>query len=138
MIYTTPDLRMLLERVLYEVDALSERDLARLFEILLTSWLPTFLQDPEEDYPSDEPTPEAVAEDAEMLSAVQAFVDILSDEEKWILVSKSQGIADGEIAVRLGRSRPWVARQKQSVLQRLRTELMSGFEEDQHLRAMEQ
>ena len=137
MVYTTADLRLLLERVLREVGVVSERDLARILEVLLTSWLPTFLQDTERDYPTHGPTPEAVAEEAEMNSAVRTFVDGLSDEERWIVLSKSQGIADGEIASRLGRSRPWVAQQKQGVLQRLGTELMSRLEEDRRLPVME-
>ena len=138
MIYTTPDLRLLLERVLGEVGAVSERDLARVFEILLTSWLPTFLQDPEGEYPSEEPTPEAVAEDAQMRAAVGTFVRNLSEPEQWILLGKSQGIADGHIAVRLRRSRPWVAQRKQGVLDRLATELMSQFDADRHVPAMEE
>ena len=51
MIYTTPDLQLLLERVLQEVGAVSEQDLARILEVLLTSWLRTFLQDPEGTIP---------------------------------------------------------------------------------------
>ena len=138
MVYTTADLRLLLERVLEQVSVVSERDLARILEVLLTSWFPTFLQDPEGEYPSDEPTPEAIAEDAETSSAVRAFVVGLSEEERWIVLSKSQGIADGEIALRLERSRPWVAQQKQSVLRRMETELMSRLEEDRYLSTMEQ
>ena len=138
MIYTTPDLRLLLERVLDEFGAVSERDLARVFEILLTSWLPTFLQDPEGEYPSEEPAPEAAAEDAQMRAAVETFARDLSEPEQWILLGKSQGIADGDIAARLGRSRPWVAQRKQSVLERLATELMSQFEGDRHVPAMEE
>ena len=136
MIYTTSDLRLLLERVVREVGVVSERDMARILEALLTSWLPTFLQDPERDYPSDEPTPEAIAEDAEMRAAIRDFADGLSDVERWILLSKSQSIADAKIAVRLGRSRPWVAEQKRNVLERLGTELMSLFHDDRRLPAV--
>ncbi len=135
MIYTTPDLQMLLERVLDEVGTVSERDLGRLFEILLTSWLPTFLQQPEEDYPSEEPIPEAVLEDAEMRSAIENFVNGLSDAERWILVCKSQNIADAEVSSRLGRSRPWVAQRKHSVIERLGL-LMVQFDADHHVPAM--
>ena len=135
MIYTTPDLRVLLERVLDEVGAVSERDLARVFEVLLTSWLPTFLQQPEGDYPSDEPIPETVVDDAEMRSVVEDFAEGLSDAEKWIILCKSQRIADAEIAARLGRSRPWVAQKKHSVLDRLGS-VMAQFEEDRHVPAM--
>ena len=137
MVYTTLDLRMLLERVLDEVGAVSERDLARIFEVLLTSHLRTFLQGPEGDYPSDEPSPDAVVEDAEMRSAVQTFVDDLSQPERWILLGKSQSISDGEIAARLGRSRPWVAQQKHRVLERLGRDLLSQFDDDRHFPAME-
>ena len=137
MIYTTADLRLLLERVVEQVGVVSERDLARILEILLTSWLPTFLQDPERDYPFDQPSPETVAEATGTISALRTFADGLSNEERWIVLSKSQGIADREIASRLGRSRPWVAERKQRVLQRLGTELMSQLDEEHHLPAME-
>lgn len=137
MIYTTSDLRLLLERVLSEVDAVSERDLARIFEVLLTSWLPTFLQVPEGDYPSDEPTPESAVEDVQMRVAVEAFARGLSEPERWILLGKSQGIADGDIGARLGRSRPWVAQRKQGLLKQLATELMSQLDTDRHVPAME-
>ena len=137
MVYTTPDLQMLLERVLEEVGAVSEGNLARILEVLLTSHLRTFLQDPEGDHPSDEPSPDAVVEDAEMRSAAQTFVDDLSEAERWILVGKSQSISDGEIAARLGRSRPWVAEQKHRVLERLGRDLLSQFDDDRHYPAME-
>ncbi|MXZ68840.1 MAG: hypothetical protein F4Z17_07675 [Acidimicrobiia bacterium] len=137
MIYTTADLRLLLERVVSEAGAVSERDLARVFENLLTSCLPTFLQDPEGDYPSEEPTPEEAAEDAQMRAAVETFARDLSEPERWILLGKSQGIADGDIAARLGRSRPWVAQRKHGILERLATELMSQFDADRHVPAME-
>ncbi|MDE2822130.1 MAG: hypothetical protein OXK79_01320 [Chloroflexota bacterium] len=137
MIYTTPDLRLLLERVVSEAGAVSERDLGRVFENLLTSWLPTFLQVPEGDHPSEEPTPEAAAEDAQMRAAVETFAQDLSEPERWIILGKSQGIADKDIGARLGRSRPWVAQKKHDVLERLATELMSQFDTDRHVAAME-
>lgn len=137
MVYTTPDLRMLLERVLEEVGAVNERDLARILEVLLTSHVRTLLQDPEGDYPSDDPSPDVVVEDTEMRSAVQTFVDDLSQAERWILLGKSQSIADREIAARLGRSRPWIAQQKHRVLDRLGRDLLSQFEADRHFPTME-
>ena len=137
MVYTTADLRLLVERIVDQVDVVSERDLSRILEDLLTSWLPTFLQYPERDYPSDEPSPEAAVEEMGINRALRAFVYDLSAEERWIVLSKSQGIADGEIAIRLSRSRPWVARQKQNVLRRLETELVSELESARHSLVME-
>jgi DNA-directed RNA polymerase specialized sigma24 family protein len=78
------------------------------------------------------------AEDAQMRAAVETFARDLSKPRQWILLGKSQGIAYGDIAARLGRSRPWVAQRKQGVLDRLATELMSQFEADHHVPAMEE
>ena len=72
-----------------------------------------------------------------MRSAVQTFVDELNEAERWILLGKSQSITDSEIAARLGRSRPWVAQQKHRILERLGRDLMSQFDNDRHLPAME-
>ena len=138
MVYRTSDLRTLL-RVVGEVGAISEGDLARILELLLTSWLPTSLEDTEQllERDSEIRGPVESLEISEMRSVIETFAASLSEAEQQILLSKSQGVPDAEIAGSLGRSRPWVAQQKQVVLDRVGDELMRGLEGEQQMDAME-
>ncbi len=139
MVYRTSDLRTLLEVVLEEVGAVSERDLAKILELLLTSWLPTFLEDGEQLSGRDAEAegPVELLERTEMGSMVETFAESLSGAEQQILLSKSQGVPDAEIAGSLGRSRPWVAQRKQLVLDRVGDEVMRELEGPQQTEAME-
>ena len=139
MVYRTNDLQTLLGLVLEDVGAISERDLARILELLLTSWLPTFLQDDEQllDRDSELEGPVELLESSEMRSVIETFAASLSEAEQQILLSKSQGVPDAEIAGSLGRSRTWVAQRKQLVLDRVGNELMRELEGRQQTEAME-
>ena len=139
MVYRTSDLQALLGLVLEDVGAVSERDLARILELLLTSWLPTFLQDDEQllDRDSELGGPVELLESSEMRSVIETFAASLSEAEQQILLSKSQGVPDAEIAGSLGRSRPWVAQRKQLVLDRVGNELMRELGDLQQTEAME-
>ena len=121
MVYRTSDLQTLLGLVLEDVGAISERDLARILELLLTSWFPTFLQDDEQllDRDSELDGPVELLERSEMRSVIETFAASLSEAEQQILLSKSQGVPDADIAGSLSRSRPWVAQRKQLVLDRV-------------------
>ena len=68
---------------------------------------------------------------------VETFTASLSEAAQQILLSKSQGVPDVEIAGSLGRSRPWVAQRKQLVLDRVGNELMRELEGRQQTEAME-
>ncbi len=139
MVYRTSDLRTLLDLVLEEVGAISESDLAKILELLLTSWLPTFLEDDEQllDRDSELEGPVELLEKSEMSSVIETFAESLSEAEQQILLSKSQGVPDAEIAGSLGRSRPWVAQRKQRVLDRVGNELMRELEGREQTEAME-
>ena len=139
MVYRTSDLQALLGLVLEEVGAISESDLAKILELLLTSWLPTFLEDDEQLLERDTELegPVELLEKSEMRSVIETFTASLSEAEQQILLSKSQGVPDAEIAGRLGRSRPWVAQRKQLVLDRVGNELMREMEGRQQTEAME-
>ena len=139
MVYRTNDLRTLLRLVLEDVGAVSEGDLAKILELLLTSWLPTFLQDDEQllDRDSKLEGPVELLESSEMRSVIETFAASLSEAEQQILLSKSQGVPDAEIAGSLGRSRPWVAQRKQLVLDRVGSELMRELEGRQQTETME-
>ena len=139
MVYRTSDLQTLLRLVLEDVGSISERDLARILELLLTSWLPTFLQDDEQllDRDSELEGPVELLESSEMRSVIETFAASLSEAEQQILLSKSQGVPDAEIAGSLGRSRPWVAQRKQLVLDRVGNELMRELGDLQQTETME-
>ena len=139
MVYRTSDLRTLLELVLEDVGAISESDFAKILELLLTSWLPTFLEDDEQllDRDSELEGPVEMLEKSEMSSVIETFAESLSEAEQQILLSKSQGVPDAEIAGSLGRSRPWVAQRKQRVLDRVGNELMRELEGREQTEAME-
>lgn len=133
MVYTTLALRELLELVLGELGGLSERDLARIFENLLTAWLPSSLGDGEGTEPSAAEAPGPADESlaaSELGDTIRMFTTSLDNVDATILLGKMQGASDAALAQRLGRSRPWVADRKKALLDRLTDDLMSEVEEN--------
>ena len=134
MVYTSPALRELLGLVVGELGGLSERDLARIFENLLTAWLPSSLGDGEGAEPSAAEVPGAADESlaaSELGDRIRMFTASLNNVDATVLLGKAQGVSDAALARRLGRSRPWVADRKKALLDRLTDDLMSDVEEDQ-------
>ena len=133
MVYTSSALRELLELVVGELGGLSEGDLARIFEDLLTAWLPSSLGDGEGTEPLAAEAP-GTADDrlavSELGDTIRMFTSSLDNADATVLLGKTQGISDAALAQRLGRSRPWVADRKQALLDRLTNDLMSDVEED--------
>ena len=105
----------------------------------MTSWLPTFLQDDEQllDRESELEGPVELLDSSKMRSVIETFAASLSEAEQQILLSKSQGVSDADIAGSLNRSRPWVAQRKQLVLDRVGNELMRELVGRQQTEAME-
>ena len=133
MVYTTPALKELLELVVGEVRGVSERDLARIFENLLTAWLPSSLGDGEGDEPSAAEAPDTADESlavSELGDRIRMLTSSLDNADATILLGKAQGISDTALARRLDRSRPWVADRKKALLDQLADGLMSDVEED--------
>lgn len=133
MVYTSPALRELLELVVSELGGFSERDLARIFEDLLTAWLPSSLGDSEGAEPSAAEAPGAADESlaaSELGDRIRMLTSSLDNVDATVLLGKVQGISDAALAQRLGRSRPWVADRKKALLNRLTDDLMSGVDED--------
>ncbi len=134
MVYTTPALRELLGLVVGELGGLSERDLARIFENLLTAWLPSSLGDGEGAEPSAAEAPgtaDMSLAASELGDTIRMFTASLDNVDATVLLGKAQGFSDDALARRLGRSRPWVADRKKALLDRLTDDLMSDVEEDQ-------
>jgi hypothetical protein len=127
-VYSAEDLSRILALVLDDLDGLLISDLRRIFEISLTAWLPTILRDSEEDQIS-ELSPELEAERANMTSLIEGFLGQLDETQQRVLLGKSQGISDGDLAKRIGRSRPWVADRKIEVLEMLEEHLVAQVPE---------
>jgi hypothetical protein len=136
MVYTTPCLSELLNSVVRALGGCTERDLAKIFEILLTSWLPTFLDQPEDYQISAPDRADGSLEMLDMTTSVRSFVGSTDEIDRTLLLCKSQGISDGEIGARLNRSRPWVASRKVVILGRVGDELMADLPADHHSSAM--
>ena len=133
MVYTSPALRELLELIVGELGGLSEGDLARIFENLLTAWLPSSLGDGEGTEPSAAEAP-GTADDSlaisELRDTIRMFTSSLDNADATVLLGKARGISDAALTRRLGRSRPWVADRKRALLDRLTNDLLSDVEED--------
>lgn len=106
-------------------------DIRRVLEVTLTAWVPTVLRDHEEDYTSDA-TPELELERAHMHTLISNLVADLGPVHRVVLLGKSQGIADGDLAQRVGSSRPTVAKRKAEVLSRVQTELIEELPDVLH------
>lgn len=135
MVYTSSALRELLELVVGELGGLSERDLARIFENLLTAWLPSSLGDGEGAEPSAAEAPGTADESlaaSELGDRIRMLTSSLDNVDATVLLGKAQGFSDDALARRLGRSRPWVADRKKALLNRLTNDLMSDVDEDLH------
>ena len=129
MVYAPGALRELLALVVNLTGGISERDLARTFEILLTAWLPTSLVVDDDREFADVERAEAGVERMEMEAAVRDFVLALGPVDTTVLVGKAQGLSDEAVAQRLGHSRPWVATRKEALLNRLDVELRPALDE---------
>ncbi len=122
MVYSPGALRELLHAVIEVTGGVFDRDLGRIFRILIAAWLPPSLVSDEGDDSADS-TPSATdaaegIEHHEMETAVQDLVGSMTTEDLTVFVCKSQGLSDSAVAERLGRSRPWVADRKKAILGR--------------------
>ena len=132
MVYTSRHLQELVGRVVEKTGGVTQSDLAKILEILLTAWVPTFLGGFEE---SDMPLTETFEDSAEVIN-VREFVTNLAtsmdDADCLVLLCKSQGVADSAIAKRLSRSRPWVADKKSRLLSTIGTAVMADIPVPRH------
>jgi hypothetical protein len=98
-------------------------DIRRILEFALTAWLPTVLRDHEEDS-SSFAAPGDESERALMNDLIDSLAAALDPVHRVVLLEKSQGTSDDDIARRVGRSRPWIADRKSEVLARVQVELI--------------
>ncbi len=135
MIYSAQALEEVLTLVLDEVQAVSESDLRRIFGCLLTPWTPTTLVPVEESHISSDDGADGYAMDVAMNHSLLMFAESLSQQERTVLVLKSQGIPDTQVAEVLGMSRPTAAKIKDRVLTRV-SDALTEIEPNRHDLAM--
>ena len=112
MIYSPDNLLKALNLIFGCIGAVSESDLRRIFETLLTPWTRTILNLGEENYVSaNDPTTQAQERNA-VFDQARKFADMLSNEEKIVIVHKSNDISDDSVAAIIKKSRPTVAKIK--------------------------
>lgn len=130
-VYNRTNLTELISRLCEHFDEILLSDVRKIFEQLLTAWVPTFLHQ-DNEAPSSLSGPEFDFERNQMKKRVQAFVNTLDDSTKFILIGKSQGVSDEKLANQLDRSRPWIAAQKSKVLGRIQTDVIKHIPEALH------
>lgn len=130
-VYNAADLEDLVTRLVDAFGAVLLGDIRKILEIALTAWLPAVLRDDEEDHVSGS-SPELELERTLMTQLIDTLARALDPTLRLVLIGKSQGIADGDLAIRVGRSRPWLADRKVEVLGRVQQELIAELPEELH------
>jgi len=130
MIYSPSNLLAALDQIFGSAGAVSEHDLREIFENLLTPWLRTILESEYEDYVS-ESDPTAQTQGRKIIfQEAKSFIRTLKDEEKIVLIHKSNKVSDDSIAEIIGVSRPTVAKIKESVLEKVKSQFLGEVDID--------
>jgi hypothetical protein len=122
-VYTATQLSELVGRLVGAFGAVLLSDIRRILEVALTAWLPTLLRGSEEDFNS-RPSPDTELERTLMNDLITSLAPTLDPVQRIVLLGKSQGMSDVELAQSVGRSRPWIADRKAEVLKRVQEELI--------------
>lgn len=130
-VYSGENLRLLLKELLDEFGGILISDLRRVLEIALTAWLPTVLRESEDHYHARS-TPGTELSRTTMPTLIDNVIAQLDDAHRVVLLGKSQDISDGELARRMGRSRPWIADRKTEVLAIVERQLVAELPEELH------
>jgi hypothetical protein len=133
-VYPAEGLKELIGRLIREFDGIALGDMRRILELTLTAWLPTVLRDGEEDYVADS-TPELELQRSQLSMLISSLVQELDPIHRTVLLGKSQGASDGELAARVGRSRPWLADRKAEVLNLVESRLINQLPLELHTEA---
>jgi hypothetical protein len=115
--------------------ALTEQEIRRILERLLTPWTPASLVPIEDNY-ALEAEPMNTTAIADIDEAASQWVNELSDEECWVYYYRSLDIPDAVTAERIGKSRPTVVNIKQRVLASAGSKLLSEMAPQHHLDAV--
>jgi DNA-binding Xre family transcriptional regulator len=123
-VYTAAHLEEAVRTLAGSLGPLFLGDIRRILELVLTAWVPTLLRDHEEDYASATTSTELELERAEMRTTIASLAADLDPVHRVVLLGKSQDISDGDLAQRVGISRPTLAKRKTEALARVQAELI--------------
>ncbi len=123
-VYTAAHLEEVVRTLAASLGPLFLADIRRILELTLTAWVPTLLRDHEDDYASTSTPPELELERAQMQTTIATLVSDLDPVHRVVLIGKSQEISDGDLAQRVGISRPTLAKRKTEALTRVQAELI--------------
>lgn len=123
-VYTAAHLEEVVRTLADSMGPLLLGDIRRILELTLTAWVPTLLRDHEDDYASTSTPPELELERAQMQTTIATLVSDLDPVHRVVLIGKSQEISDGDLAQRVGISRPTLAKRKSEALTRVQAELI--------------
>ena len=136
MIFSPENLLKALDLIFGQIGSVSEPDLHKIFENLLTPWTQTILYLDEEDYDTTKNPTAQGQERGAVFDEVRRFVDILSNEEKIVLVHKSNDISDESVASIIKKSRPTVAKIKADSFHKVKNKFLSEVDSSNHEFAM--
>jgi hypothetical protein len=136
-VYTGAHLQELVTTLVTSLGPVLLGDIRRILELTLTAWVPTLLRDDEEES-ALYAAPEFELERGQMQALITTVVAALDPVHRAVLIGKSQGIADGQLAERVGRSRPWLADRKAEALARVQIELIEPLPDALHDEAIRQ
>lgn len=123
-VYTAAHLDEVVRTLVDSMGPLFLGDIRRILELTLTAWVPTLLRDHEDDYASTTAPPELELERAQMQTTIATLVSDLDPVHRVVLIGKSQDVSDGDLAQRVGISRPTLAKRKTEALTRVQAELI--------------
>lgn len=134
-IFTASALRQVLEAFFTVAPSLTEQELRRILEKLLTPWTPANLVRIEDhDEIQDQPMSAVLV--LEISETARTWVDGLSDDECWVYYYRSMDLPDARTAARIGKSRSTVINLKKRVLERATAELLADLDPRHHLDAV--
>ena len=136
MIFSPENLLKALGLIFGQIGSVSEPDLHKIFENLLTPWTQTILYLDEEDYDTTKNPTAQGQERGAVFDEVRRFADMLSSEEKIVLVHKSNDISDESVASIIKKSRPTVAKIKADSFHKVKNKFLSEVDLSNHEFAM--
>ena len=131
-IYSTDDLKTVVEIVLTCGNAVSEAEFREIFGNLLTPWTATRFESFEGDSVTGFIVDDSPIEDELMMNAAVEFTDRLSPDERVVLLFKFQNQPDTAVAEALNVSRPTAIDRKKAVFARMKVELLDDLDSSDH------
>jgi hypothetical protein len=135
-VYGAPQLADVVRRLCDEYGGLYLSDLRRILEELLTAWLPEILYDTEDDSFAVDSLPSEV-EVTEMTTELRGLLDVLSNSQLAVMIGKSNGVSDTQLAAELGCSRPTVIKYRREYAEVVGRFLIDEIPDHRHALAME-